>query len=158
MLPSAQEHIAAVEAKDRSEREQQLARQSRDALIRQYESAIADAERQKTEPCFLSEDAEMVFRLLSNGIARLAREYEQEMHNARMSARPFPFPISSPQAIAFFLGDTIRKKLPELADRISTRDGRGLGIDEGERQRVIAEADAVIARNKALLAELIGGE
>lgn len=154
MLPSAREHIAAVEAKERTEREEQLARQSRDALIRQYETAIADAERRKTEPCFLSEDAETVFHLLSDDVARLAQEYEKGMHTARMTARPFPFRIDSPQAIAFFLGDLILKKLPELSDRVSTRDGRGLGIDEGERQRVIAECDETIARNKALLASL----
>lgn len=33
----------------------------------------------------------------------------------------------------------------------------GLGIDEGERQRIIAECDETIARNKALLAQLMGG-
>ena len=156
MLPEAKKHIAAVEAKERREREDQIARQSREALIRQYQSAINAAQLRKTEPCFLSEDAETVFHLLSDEIERLARQYEQGLHQSRQSARPFPFGFDSPQAIAYFSGDTIRKKLPALADRISSRDGRGLGIDEGERARIVAECDATIARHKALLADMIG--
>ena len=60
-------------------------------------------------------------------------------------------------AICYFFGDTILAKLPRLADRITSRDGRGNGIDEGRRARVVAECDEVIARNEALLAELMGG-
>ena len=157
MLPEAQKHIAAVEAKDRAEREEQLARQTRDALIRQYQSAIDTAQRRKAEPCFLSDDAETVFHLLSADVDRLSNEYEKGLRQARQSARPFPFAFDSPQAICFFFGELMLKKLPDLADRVSSRDGRGLGIDEGERVRVVAECDEVIARNEALLAELMGG-
>ncbi len=156
MLPQAKEHIDAIERKERTEREQLLAQQSRDALVRQYHGAIADAERRKVAPCFLNEDAETPYRVLCNGVEQLAKEYEVGMRQARHSARPFPFGFDSPQAISYFFGDVILSKLPELADRISSRDGRGLGIDEGERQQVVAEWDEIISRNRALLAGLLG--
>lgn len=131
MLPQAIEHIDLIESKERTEREKLLAQQSRDALVRQYQGAIADAERRKVEPCFLNEDAETSYRVLSDSVDNLANEYEVGMRQSRQSARPFPFGFDSPQAISYFFGDMIRSKLPELADSISSRDGRGLGIDEG---------------------------
>lgn len=154
MLPSAREHISTVEAKDRTEREEQLARQSREALIRQCETAIADAERRKTDPIFKNEDGETTYRVLRAKVERLANEYLQAMHTSRQSGRAFPFGFTDEPAICYFFGDTILAKLPQLADRISSRDGRGNGVDEDKRARVVEECDEVIARNKALLASL----
>lgn len=156
MLPQAMEHVAALEAKDRNEREEQLARQAHDATIRQYQNAIDDAERRKTDPIFNNDDAEAAYRILHDKVERLANEYEQGMHRSRQTARPFPYDLSSEPAICYFLGDLILQKLPPLADRIASRDGRGNGIDEAKRARIVAECDEIIARNTQLIADLTG--
>lgn len=154
MLPQAQEHIAAVERKDRSEREEQLARQSREAEIRHYQNAIRDAERRITDPVFVNDEAESVYRILHDKIERLSAEYERSMHRSRLTAQPFPHDFASEHAICYFLGDLILEKLPLLADRITSRDGRGCGFNEAKRDRITAECGETIKRNTQLLSDL----
>ena len=154
MLPEAQEHIAAIEATDRVDRETQIALQSREAMIRQYQKAILDAERRKDDPIFSNDEAETVYHILRDKIERLSDEFVRGMNRSRLSAQPFPYDFASEHAICYFLGDLILEKLPLLADRITSRDGRGYGIDEARRARTVAECDEIIRRNTQLLSDL----
>jgi len=66
------------------------------------------------------------------------------MH-ALQGGRPYPLNIGSEGAIAFFCGEMILEKLPGLADCISSRSGRGNGINEAKRDAVIVECERTIA-------------
>lgn len=91
---------------------------------------------------------------MNESVERLATEYQHGLWQAAHSGRGQKLDLSSDQAIAYFFGDIIRSKLPTLADRINSRDGRGGGINESKRASVIAECDVTIADAKAKLKDL----
>lgn len=148
------EHINAMEAKERAERQAQQQLTERATQIGALQRVIAEAERRKTAPIFNSEDAATSYRNMRARVEALAQEYERNLWGARQSAQPYPMNLGDEKAIAYFFGDIIAEKLPALAARICSRDCRGQVGDEAKRAEVVAECDATIADAKARLAAL----
>lgn len=154
MLNIAADHIEAVEAKDSAERRARREHTDRVTLIGVLQRTIADAERRKVAPIFSSESSETTFQGMHGNVEKLAAEYQNRLWQARQSGRGCQLELSSDQAIAYFFGDIISAKLPDLADQINSRDGRGNGLNEAKRVAVVAECDQIISDAKAKLAEL----
>ncbi len=155
MLNIAADHINAVEAKDAAERLARREQTDRVTLIGVLQRTIADAERRKVAPIFSSEEAADTFKVMTGNVERLAAEYQHNLWQSIHSARGCKLDLSSDHAIAYFFGDIISAKLPALADKINSRDGRGTGISEAKRAAVVAECDKTIAEAKAKL-EIFG--
>lgn len=154
MLNIAADHINAVEAREASFRAAEQDHTERVRMIGVLQRTIADAERRKLAPIFANEDAETTFRSMKTKVENLAAEYENRLWHERQGGRKYPLDLASEAAIAFFNLDSIMAKLPGLADRINSRNGRGGGIYEEKRVETIAECEATIANAKAKLAEL----
>jgi hypothetical protein len=150
----AAEHINAVEAKEAAERFAKQQQTDRVAQIGLLQRTIADAERRKTDPIFINEEAEGIFVAMKNNVDRLAADYERSLAQARQSASPCLLQLDSEGANAYFFKETILAKLPELADRISSRNGLGSGLVESKRAAVVSKCDVVIAEAKAKLETL----
>lgn len=154
MLNIAADHINAVEAKENAERKTEQEHTERVRTIGVLQRTIADAERRKTQPVFANEEVESIFNMLKSSLDRQAENYKQSMWNAVHSARPVQLNLGSPEAAAHFDYENILAKLPELADQVASRDGRGFGIEESKRATVIAEADKAIASAREVLAAM----
>ncbi len=154
MLNIAADHINAVEARDAAFHAAERERTEKVRMIGVLQRTIADAERRKVEPIFSSEEAAGTFQGMKDNVERLAAEYQSGLWQSRQSGRGSKLDLSSDQAIAYFLGDIIIAKLPTLAARICSRDGRGHVADEATRAEVIAECDATIADARERLAAL----
>ncbi len=155
MLPSAQQHIADIEAKASTDRKAKQDQAEREIQIKFMHQIIAEAEHRKTAPVFVSDEALTTFNLMKSRVESLAENYERGLLHALQGGRPYPLELASEGAVAFFGLDLILEKLPGLADRISSRSGRGSGINEEKRAAVIAECEATIADAKARLEILV---
>lgn len=156
MLPSAQQHIADIEAKASADRKAKQDQAEGEIQIKHMHRIIAEAERRKVAPVFASDDALTTFDMMKGRVEKLAEDYERGLLHALQGGRPYPLDLASEGAIAFFGFDVILGKLPGLADRISSRSGLGSGINETKRAAVVAECDAMIADAKAKLAVFTG--
>lgn len=154
MLNIAADHINAAEAKEASFRAAEHEHTEKVRMIGVLQRTIADAERRKVEPIFASEEAVTTFQGMKGNVERMADEYKNNLWQSRHSGRGMKIDLSNELAIAYFFGDSIIAKLPALADRVSSRDGRGNGINEAKRAAVIAECEATIAEAKAKLEAL----
>lgn len=154
MLPSAQSHIAETEAKETARRLAAQESQSRDQAIANARRGIAEAIARKEAPVFASEDAETSYRVMKDKVEAVAEKYVHELWSARQSGRPIQINLDSEGAIAFFFQDQIVEKLAVLADRISSRNCRGLGLNEAKRAEFVEACDALIAQHRATLARL----
>lgn len=156
MLPEAQEHVAALEAKETAERQAALQHTERVRMIGMLQQTIADAERRKAAPIFSNETAEISHASMQAHVDRLASDYETRLWHELQAGRRYPLDLCSEGAIAYFSRDLILGKLPALAAKISSRDFRGEVASEEARAAVVAECDATIADASAKLDELNG--
>lgn len=154
MFNIAADHITATENKERSERQAQQEHTDRVCLIGSLQRTIADAERRMVAPIFANEDTATTHEIMKGHIEKLANEYEHRLWQERQGGRKHPLDLCSEGAVAYFCHDLILTKLPVLADRITSRSGRGNGVFEAKRAETIAECEATIADAKAKLAEL----
>lgn len=154
MLPEAQEHVAALEAKETAERQAALQHTERVRMIGMLQQTIADAERRKAAPIFSNETAEMSHASMQNRVDRLANDYENRLWHELQTGRRYPLDLCSEGAIAYFCRDLILGKLPALAAKISSRDFKGEVASEERRAAVVAECDRIIVDARAKLAEL----
>ncbi len=158
MYDDSQEHVAAIEAKERAERQVQAEQQQREEQIAQCRSNIARAEARKQGPFFTGEDAERTYLMLKNAIEVQADEYVRNLCAARQTAKPIRLDLASAQALAFFFGPALIQRLPELAERINQRNGRAVSVDDATRNTIIARSDAEIASNQVMLDKLLSAE
>lgn len=156
MLPEAQEHVAALEAKETAERQAALQHTERVRMIGVLQQTIADAERRKAAPIFSNETAEISHSSMQSRVDQLADDYENRLWHELQAGRRYPLDLCSEGAIAYFSRDLILGKLPALAAKISSRDFRGEVASEETRAAVVAECDATIADASAKLDELNG--
>ena len=154
MLNIAADHINAVEAREASFRATEQEHTEKVRMIGVLQRTIADAERRKVAPIFASDDAATTFQGMKDNVERMADEYQKALWQSRQSGRGMKLDLSNELAIAHFFGESIIAKLPALADQITSRDGRGAGINEAKRAAVFAECDATIADAKERLAAL----
>lgn len=154
MLNIAADHITGREEKEAAERRQKQAENERQQQIAVCRQIIADAERKMLAPVFVNDEAHTTYEAKKAQIERLAAEYECRLWNERNAGRGYPLDLASEGAIAYFFGEQILERMPHLADRISSRDGRGNGFDEGKRSGVIDDCQARIVSAKAKLESL----
>ncbi|MBU1363795.1 MAG: hypothetical protein KKE51_08235 [Gammaproteobacteria bacterium] len=154
MLPEAQEHVAALEAKETAERQATLQQTERVRMIGVLQQTIADAERRKVAPIFSNETAELSNSSMQSRVDRLANDYENRLWHELQAGRRYPLDLCSEGAIAYFCRDLILSKLPALAAKISSRDFKGEVASEEKRAAVVADCDRIISEAKVRLAEL----
>lgn len=154
MLNIAADHIAEREEKEAAERRQKQAENDRRQQIAVCQQIIAEAERKMLAPVFVNDAARTTYDAKKVQIERLAAEYEQRLWQERNAGRGYPLDLASEGAIAYFFGEQILEKMPLLADRISSRDGRGRGFAEEKREEIVFDCQMRIAAAKAKLESL----
>ena len=136
MLNISADFINERENREAAERKAVMEKTERLRMIGVLQQIIAEAERRMRAPVFVNDTAEGTYQIMKSSIERLANEYETRLWHELQGGRKYPLEPDSAGAICYFFGELMLAKLPGLADRITSRDGRGQGFAEERKSAV----------------------
>lgn len=98
------------------------AKKQRELRIEQIQNTLNGLPARRKQATSQATEAAELAEMLEIQVDSLANNYVRLIHTARQSGRPIRLDLSSPEAIAYFNGSTIKKELRQLALAANNRN------------------------------------